>query len=180
MQLLYSLAGKATQEFDSLVFSETDDLTAIANSWQQCRKKLWKTATRLLREPLMASRLGADLFKPFTANQMVAILQTIGRGMRNNCPVQVYFVDAAWAIQSTKDKPDSGRDSMLVQMRIILEGYVNHSDPLIRQIYQELYGAFLDPLQRIEGVVYPDNLRSSQEVTDDEDEFEDFDSLLEM
>ncbi|MEA5501430.1 hypothetical protein [Limnoraphis robusta] len=173
MQLLYSLAGKATQEFDSRVFNEKDDLAAISNAWKQSRKQLWKTANHLLREPLMASRLGEDLFKPFTANQMVAILQTIGRGMRNGCPVQVYFVDAAWAIKSTQDKPDSGRDSMLVQMRIILEECVKHSDPVIREIYQELYGAFLDPLRRVEGVVYPEDLRNSEDVTDDEDGFDD-------
>ncbi len=179
MQLLYSLAGQVTQEFDSRIFSETEDLSAITLSWQQSRKKLWQTANRLLREPLMASRLGSDLFKSFTANQMVTILQTIGRGMRNGCPVAVYFVDAAWAMQSTKDKPDSGRDSMLVQMRIILEECVSHPDPVIREIYKELYGAFLTPLQCIEGVVYPKYLSSKEKFTDLED-FDDFSPLLEM
>jgi hypothetical protein len=180
MQLLYSLAGRATQEFDSRVFGETEDLNAIATSWQQSRKDLWRTANRLLREPLMASRLGPELFKSFTANQMVAILQTIGRGMRNGCPVSVYFVDAAWAKKSAEGKPDSGRDSMLVQMRIILEECVNHEDPVIREIYQELYGAFLAPLKRIEGVIYPDELANSQDLTDEEDGFNDFSPLLEM
>lgn len=179
MQLLYSLAGQVTQEFDSRIFNEKEDLKAIASSWQQSRKNLWQTANRLLREPLMASRLGDELFKPFTANQMVAILQTIGRGMRNGCPVAVYFVDAAWAMQSTKDKPDSGRDSMLVQMRIILEECVSHPDPVIREIYQELYGAFLTPLRRIEGVIYPNYLSLKEELTDTED-FDDFSPLLEM
>ncbi|MBC1235727.1 hypothetical protein [Nostoc sp. 2RC] len=179
MQLLYSLAGRATQKFNSQIFTQAEDLSAIASSWHQSRKNLWRYANRLLREPLMASRLGSELFRPFTANQMVAILQTIGRGMRNGCPVAVYFVDAAWAIQSTKDKPDSGRDSMLVQMRIILEECVNHPDPVIREIYQELYGAFLSPLQRIEGVIYPENLRSKEELTD-EDDFDEFSPLLEM
>lgn len=179
MQLLYSLAGQATQEFDSRSFNEAEDLSAIAYSWRHSRIDLWRTANRLLREPLMASRLGPELFKPFTANQMVAILQTIGRGMRNGCPVAVYFVDAAWAIQSTKDKPDSGRDSMLVQMRIILEECVNHPDPVIREIYQELYGAFLTPLRRIEGVIYPSHLHSKEELIDEED-FDEFSPLLEM
>lgn len=180
MQLLYSLAGRATQEFDSRVFSETEDLNAIATAWRQSRKDLWLTANRLLREPLMASRLGPELFKSFTANQMVAILQTIGRGMRNGCPVSVYFVDAAWAKKSTEDKPDSGRDSMLVQMRIILEECVNHEDPVIREIYQELYGAFLEPLQRIQGVIYPDELHSLEESADEEAGFDEFSPLLEM
>ncbi|MEH1837800.1 MAG: hypothetical protein V7L20_03290 [Nostoc sp.] len=180
MQLLYSLAGRATQEFDSRVFSETEDLNAIATAWQQSRKNLWLTANRLLREPLMASRLGPELFKSFTANQMVAILQTIGRGMRNGCPVSVYFVDAAWAKKSTENKPDSGRDSMLVQMRIILEECVNHEDPVIREIYQELYGAFLKPLQRIQGVIYPDELSLLEESADEDEGFDEFSTLLEM
>lgn len=179
MQLLYSLAGRATQEFDGRTFQENDDLAVIAEAWQLARKDLSRYTNRLLREPLMASRLGAELFQPFTANQMVAILQTIGRGMRNGCPVAVYFVDAAWAIQSTKDKPDSGRDSMLVQMRIILEECVKHPDPVIQAIYQELYSAFLEPLQRAEGVVYPESLRLPEALPED-DGFDEFSPLLEL
>ena len=68
---------------------------------------------------------------------------------------------------------------MLVQMRIILEECVKHPDPVIRQIYQELYGAFLDPLQRIKGVVYPESLCNSEDLTDEEDDFDDS-PLLEM
>jgi hypothetical protein len=180
MQLLYSLTGRATQEFDSRIFSETEDLNAIATAWQQSRKDLWRTANRLLREPLMASRLGPELFRSFTANQMVAILQTIGRGMRNGCPVSVYFVDASWAKKSAEGKPDSGRDSMLVQMRIILEECVNNEDPIIREIYQELYGAFLKPLQHIQRVIYPDELRLLEESADEEEGFDEFSPLLEM
>jgi len=185
MTLLYSLAGKATQEFNNRAFTEADNLPEINAAWQETKKTLWKTAKQLLSQPLMASRLGEDLFKSFTANIMVAILQTIGRGMRNGCPVQVYFVDAAWAKGSTEGKPDTGRYSMLVQMRIILEECINHPEPVIREIYRELYGAFLDPLQRIEGVIFPSSLRStsalaSEEATDAEDEMDDFSPLLEM
>jgi hypothetical protein len=179
MQLLYSLAGRATQEFDGQIFQDQDDLAAITQAWRLARKNLTRYTNRLLREPLMASRLGTELFQPFTANQMVAILQTIGRGMRNGCPVAVYFVDAAWAIQSTKDKPDSGRDSMLVQMRIILEECVKHPDPVIQAIYQELYTAFLDPLQRAEGIVYPKHLKQPEALLED-DGFEEFSPLLEL
>jgi pPIWI RE three-gene island domain Z len=172
MQLLYSLAGRSTQAFDEYKFTANDDLAEIAARWQMARKDLLRYTNQLLREPLMASRLGSELFQAFTANQMVAILQTIGRGMRNGCPVAVYFVDAAWAIQSTKGEPDSGRNSMLVQMRIILEECVNHPDPIKREIYQELYTAFLEPLRKIEGVIYPKDLRLPEQLsTDDDDEF---------
>ncbi|MEM9946373.1 MAG: hypothetical protein AAF810_09960 [Cyanobacteria bacterium P01_D01_bin.36] len=172
MQLLYSLAGRATQDFDSRTFGE-EDVGAIANTWQQARKDLWKTANQLLREPIMASRLSPELFQAFTANQMVAILQTIGRGMRNGCPVAVYFVDAAWAMNSAMGKTDSGRDSMLVQMRVILEDCINHANPVDRSIYQELYSAFLEPLREISGVEYPKEL---QHISDEISETDDFDS----
>ncbi|WP_250123160.1 hypothetical protein [Chroococcidiopsis sp. CCMEE 29] len=179
MQLLYSLAGRATQQFDSQTFSESKNLAAIYHVWNSARSDIYRHARRLLQEPLMASRLGPDLFKPFTANQMVAILQTIGRGMRNGCPVAVYFVDAAWAPQSAKDKPDSGRYSMLVQMRIILEECMTHPNPVTREIYQELYGAFLKPLQWIEGVIYLDDLRQPADSVGTDDDF-DNSPLLEM
>ncbi|MGB3508596.1 MAG: hypothetical protein WBA93_05030 [Microcoleaceae cyanobacterium] len=181
MQLLYSLAGKATLEFDRQIFTEADDLSEIYHAFERSKRELRRVTNRLLREPLMASRLGADLFKSFTANQMVNILQTIGRGMRNSCPVQVYFVDAAWAYNSTQNLPDSGRNSMLVQMRIILEECVNHPNPVIREIYRELYGAFLTPLQNVQGVVYPKSFSASEDFTEtDEDEFDNFDETLEM
>lgn len=179
-QLLYSLAGRATQEFDCRTFSSQESLTEIYQAWNNARADIYRDTKRLLQEPLMASRLGIELFKPFTANQMVAILQTIGRGMRNACPVSVYFVDAAWAPQSAKGKPDSPRDSMLVQMRVILEECVAHGDPVIREIYQELYLAFLEPLRRIEKVNYPSNLFQSQDSIYEDDGFEDFDSLYDM
>ncbi len=173
MRLLYSLAGKATQEFDREVFTKTDDLPNISEAFKQSKKKLRRITNRLLREPLMASRLGPDLFKSFTANLMVNILQTIGRGMRNGCPVKVYFVDAAWAYNSTQNQADSERNSMLVQMRIILEECVNHPNPVIRKIYQELYGAFLKPLQDVKGVVYPQTFSASEDlIEDDEDNWE--------
>ena len=171
MQLLYSLAGRATQAFDSRTFRE-EDVGAITNAWQQARKDLWKSANQLLREPIMASRLSPELFRAFTANQMVAILQTIGRGMRNGCPVAVYFVDAAWAMNSALGKPDSGRDSMLVQMRSILEDCINHPNPVDRSIYKELYSAFLEPLREIAGVEYPKEL---QHLSDEISETDDFD-----
>ena len=178
-QLLSSLAGRATQEFDRREFSANDGLTEIFNAWKAARRQIYKNVGRLLREPLMASRLGIELFEPFTANQMVAILQTIGRGMRNACPVSVYFVDAAWAIQTAMGKTDSPRDSMLVQMRVILEQCVKHEDPVIREIYEELYLAFLEPLREMK-INYPPNLFQPEDSEYEDDGFEDFDAFNDM
>ena len=178
-QLLSSLAGRATQEFDRHKFLPNNKLTDIYAAWNNARSDIYRDIRRLLEEPLMASRLGIELFKPFTANQMVAILQTIGRGMRNACPVSVYFVDAAWAPQSARGKPDSPRDSMLVQMRVILEECVKHEDPVIREIYEELYLAFLKPLRKI-NVKYPTNLFQSEDSVYADDDSEDYEDLYDM
>lgn len=156
--LLNSIAGRDSQRFDALEFGATDGPKEIAARFRSARRETRRLGRRLLEEPLMASRLGQELFRPFTANQMVATLQTIGRAMRGGCPVAVYFVDAAWAPRSTSGEPDSPRDSMLVQMRAILEECVSHPDPAKRDVYQELYGAFLEPLRRVEGVVFPDSM----------------------
>lgn len=178
-QLLSSLAGKATQKFDRREFLPDDKLTDIYAAWNNARSDIYRDIRRLLEEPLMASRLGIELFKPFTANQMVAILQTIGRGMRNACPVSVYFVDAAWAPQTAMGKPDSPRDSMLVQMRVILEECVTRKDPVIKEIYKELYLAFLKPLRKI-NVKYPTNLFQSEDSVYADDNFEDYEDLYDM
>jgi hypothetical protein len=180
MRLLQSLAGRATQQFDQLAFAGDLDLAAIARAWRGAKSDTLALAKRLLQEPLQASRLGAKLFRPFTANQMVAILQTIGRGMRNRCPVAVYFVDAAWAAQSAVGRPDSGRDSMLVQMRIILEECCAHPDPVVREVYRQLYGAFLEPLRRVEGVNFPANLAQPSDGVYGDDGFDESMQLEEL
>jgi hypothetical protein len=180
MQLLQSLAGRASQEFDQHIFSDGSELEMIAAEFAAAKGKTYRLAKRLLQEPLQASRLGAELFKPFTANQMVAVLQTIGRGMRNGCPVAVYFVDAAWAPQSTAERPDDGRTSMLVQMRLILEDCVSHPDPTVREVYKELYLPFLEPLREVERLILPDELHQPSDSLYDDDGFDDSNQLSEI
>ena len=173
LQLLLSLAGRATQDLDQKIFPREATLKNIADAVRSARRDVYGMAERFLLEPLMASHLGPKLFRPFTANQMVNILQTIGRAMRNGCPVAVYFVDAAWAIKSTLGdlaQPDTERDSMLVQMRAILEECLSHPDLAKREIYRELYGAFLEPMRRIEGVIFPASMRSPEQTVAVNDE----------
>jgi hypothetical protein len=180
-QLFNSITGKFSQEFDSRCFQQSDSLEAISKAFQDTRKQVWTLICPLLREPLMASRLGERLFKMFTANQMVNILQTIGRGMRNGCPVQVYFIDAAWASKSARGEEDTARKSMLIQMRVILEEYINHPDPVSRAIYRELYEEFLHPLQNIEGVRYSRDTLSQLSLDQYElDEFDEDSDLWEL
>lgn len=153
--LLLSLAARATQEFDTREFGAGTELAGMAKAWKEEKTRTYHLAARLLQEPLMASRLGGELFRAFTANQMVPILQTIGRGMRGGSPVQVFFMDAAWAPESARTETDHSRSSMIVMMRDILEKCVQTPDPAIRETYRELYGPFLEPLRNIRNVEYP-------------------------
>ena len=153
--LLLSLAARATQEFDAKDFAAGTELAGMAAAWREKKTRTYRMAARLLQEPLMASRLGGELFRAFTANQMVPVLQTIGRGMRGGSPVRVFFVDAAWAPESARGETDRVRSSMIVMMRDILEKCVRHPDPAIRETYRELYTPFLEPLRDIRNLNYP-------------------------
>lgn len=167
--LLLSLAARATQEFDTREFPPGVGLADMAAAWRKEKTRTYRLAARLLQEPLMASRLGGELFRAFTANQMVPVLQTIGRGMRGGSPVQVFFVDAAWAPESARGETDRARSSMIVMMRDILEKCVRHPDPAIRETYSELYGPFLEPLRDIRNIEYPATFDG---IATDEDETE--------
>jgi hypothetical protein len=180
MQLLNSLAGRATQRFNARVFEASYSLDQLAKEWVTARNDIYRLAHRLLQEPLMASKLGSELFRPFVANQMVSIIQTIGRGMRDGCPVSVYFVDAAWAPQSALEQPDSARNSMLVQMVAILKDCIEHNDPVKRAIYAELYTPFYEGLRRTRNILFPESLAVPDDGLYAPDVFDDAYAHLEM
>lgn len=150
MSLMVSMAAKATMEFD-MRQEEASALDDIALSLQKARGKAYKAVGQLMRKPLYARALG-ELFVPFTANMAVSLLQTIGRAMRNGCPVQCFFVDRAWAERSARKQPDSENSSMLVQLRRILERGMRDEDPRVMALHQALYSAFLDPLSKTTGL----------------------------
>jgi len=154
--LLVGLAGRASEAFNTADLSHASDLDALTREHRDQRGALYKYIGKLLREPLRASRLGS-LFEPFTADIAVMLLQTIGRAMRNGCPAQCVFVDVAWARESAQGRPDNALTSMLVQLRSILQQLVAHPDPRNAAYYRELYLAFLDPLQVIEGLLSADH-----------------------
>jgi hypothetical protein len=105
-----------------------------------------------LRLPLSSQRL-AEYAEPFVADQMIMILQTIGRAMRGDCPAFVYFVDEAWAPRSAAGQTDDRHSSMLVMMRSILQGCLTHPDRAQRECYANLYTSFFEPLNTMEGVI---------------------------
>lgn len=143
--LVQGLIGRRSEEFDQRLFASTDEaLKAI----KEGRRAAVDEARALLRMPLIASRLGAYA-EPFVADQMIIILQTIGRAMRGDCPAFVHFVDAAWAPCSAAGAPDTARTSMLVMMQEILHCCLTHPDPVKRECYDNLYTSFAHPLSSI-------------------------------
>lgn len=164
LSFLVSLGAKATIDFDQHDLSAIDNLKDFSQELRRARGRLYQQVGHLLRHPLYARSLGKDLFTPFTANVAVPLLQTIGRAMRNGCPVQCFFVDRAWAEESSKGRPDNETTSMLVQLRKILERGVRSKDKREALLFQELYGPFLGPLSDVKGLLSEDRM-----VVEDDD-----------
>jgi hypothetical protein len=148
LSLLVSLAGRASQQFDSRRFSPDTSLKTLDKSWRSARQQTYKQAQILLNNPLMMSRLG-NLVEPFVANNCVDIIQTIGRAMRGGRPCRVFFVDAAWAPRTALGQKDNESSSMLIQMRNILHQVIHDPNPVHAEIARELYEAFYEPLSQL-------------------------------
>ena len=148
LQLIQGLVGRASEQFDQRQFSSTDQALLEI---KKARRDTSAMIEYLLRIPLSAQRLG-NFAEPFVADQMIIILQTIGRAMRGDCPAFVYFVDSAWAPHSARGESDTERTSMLVMMQVILRKCLAHPQPAVRQCYEDLYKSFSVPLGKIDNL----------------------------
>jgi hypothetical protein len=126
---------------------------------------VFRRVGKLLARPMTASQLDPETLEAFAANLLVNVLQTIGRGLRKSMPVEVYFVDAAWAPESANGRPDSERSSVLVGMRNVLLGCLNTPDPVQLAVYREVYGPFEEGFREIGGLVLSTEV--SAEPTED-------------
>jgi hypothetical protein len=154
LSLMLSLLARCTERLDA------EDLRALGLAevralFDQRRYAVFRQIARLLARPMSASQLDDETLPVFAANLLVGVLQTIGRGMRMHMPVEVYFVDAAWAPNSAEGRPDTKRSSMLVAMRDVLDGCLSTRDPDQHDIYEKLYGVFAKALREIDGVIFP-------------------------
>lgn len=153
LQLIQGLVGQSSEKFDKTSFP---DLRSALDGLTHARRETVRLVEGLLRLPLVSSRLG-EYGKPFTADQMIIILQTIGRAMRGDCPAFVYFVDAAWAPARVKGEIDTPKTSMLVMMQSILKECLDHSDPVFKGCYENLYKAFYEPMSNIDNLLPMDD-----------------------
>lgn len=171
LTLMRSGIARATEEFDLQDFSDRD-LHAVQEAQGEAKKKLYNRTMRLLARPMSASMLPDEHLRPFSANLLIPILQTIGRAIRRSRPAEVYFVDAAWAPESAREGQDTERSSVLVGMQKLLNGYVGASDPGDRAIFEALYKPFADAFADIE------NLGPGGVFTPEEDEDDIYTSAL--
>jgi hypothetical protein len=149
------LAGQLAMQFDQRSIPPDADITRLAKEWRAARDDALDALRRLLRRPQQMSRLG-PMIRPFVADGMVDLLQTIGRAMRNGCKARVFFVDASFATNSTHNHRDSQRSSMIVAMRDVLQELLSSADPVEREIYRLLYEPFLHPLRNCANVIFPE------------------------
>jgi hypothetical protein len=149
------LAGQLALQFDQRAIPAGADIQRLVREWRSARDDALDSLRRLLRRPQQMSRLG-PMIRPFVADGMVDLLQTIGRAMRNGCKARVFFVDASFAMNSTQNRRDSQRSSMIVAMRDVLQELLVSADPVEREIYRLLYEPFLHPLRNCANVIFPE------------------------
>lgn len=148
LSFLQGIIARESETFDRQRFlSLSQALLAMRSG----RSELSFKVRQLLRMQQSARSLG-PYAEEFVADQMIMILQTIGRAMRGDCPAFIYFVDAAWAPMSAIGQADTPRTSMLLMMREILHKCLNHEQPAIRACYENLYCTFYTPLSQVHGV----------------------------
>ncbi len=148
LSFLQGIVARDSEAFDRARFA---NLPQATQALRKQRSELSFKVRQLLRMQQSARSLG-PYAEEFVADQMIMILQTIGRAMRGDCPAFIYFVDAAWAPMSALGQLDTPRTSMLLMMREILLKCLNHEHPAIRDCYENLYRTFYTPLSGVLGV----------------------------
>jgi len=148
LSFLQGIVARDSETFDRQRFENLPDAMLAL---REGRANLSFKVRQLLRMQQSARSLG-PYAEEFVADQMIMILQTIGRAMRGDCPAFIYFVDAAWAPMTAIGQADTPRTSMLLMMREILRKCLNHEQPATRACYETLYQTFFTPLSQVRGV----------------------------
>lgn len=148
LSFLQGIVARDSEDFDRNRFV---NLQQAMKSLRERRSELSFKVRQLLRMQQSARSLG-PYAEEFVADQMIMILQTIGRAMRGDCPAFIYFVDAAWAPMSALGQADSPHTSMLLMMREVLQKCLTHEHMGIRDCYENLYRTFYNPLSSVVGV----------------------------
>lgn len=124
----------------------------------QRARRMRYAATNIVRYSLYArggySGLSTEYKAQFAWDMLTPLWQTIGRGIRNGCPVHIGFVDRQFAPLSFDGAADSPESSVLVQALRQLDVAMASSDPTARTLAKLLYQPFRDALSKTKGLNY--------------------------
>lgn len=125
----------------------------------QRARRLRYAATNIVRYSLYArggySELSAEYKAQFAWDMLTPLWQTVGRGIRNGCPVHIGFVDRQFAPLSFEDARDTPESSVLVQAIQQLRAVMGEAAPAgAGEVPELLYRPFLDALSRTRGLQY--------------------------
>lgn len=124
----------------------------------QRARRMRYAATNIVRYSLYArggySGLSTEYKAQFAWDMLTPLWQTIGRGIRNGCPVHIGFIDRQFAPLSFDGATDTPDSSVLVQALRQLDVAMASSDPTARTLAELLYQPFRDALSKTKGLAY--------------------------
>ncbi len=124
----------------------------------QRARRMRYAATNIVRYSLYSrsgySSLSTEYKAQFAWDMLTPLWQTIGRGIRNGCPVHIGLVDRQFAPLSFDGATDSSDSSVLVQALRQLDVAMASSDLTARTLAKLLYQPFRDALSKTKGLAY--------------------------
>ena len=123
----------------------------------QRARRMRYAATNIVRYGLYSrggySELSAEYKAQFAWDMLTPLWQTVGRGIRNGCPVHIGFVDRQFAPMSFEGTPDTANSSVLVQAIRQLELAMGIEDGPDAEVPELLYRPFLNALLKTRGLI---------------------------
>lgn len=147
----------AVQQFES--GARRAEINQAAARLSHSARRMRYVATNIVRYSLYSrggySELSTEYKIQFAWDMLTPLWQTVGRGIRNGCPVFVGFVDRQFAPQSFDDGSDTSNTSALVQalqqLGQAMDPKLNHS---AHEVARLLYEPFHTALSQTKGLNY--------------------------
>lgn len=124
----------------------------------QRARRMRYAATNIVRYSLDSrsgySELSSEYKAQFAWDMLTPLWQTIGRGIRNGCPVHIGFIDRQFAPLSFEDRTDTPETSVLVQAIRQLQLAMAAGEGSDTDVPELLYRPFLDALSKTRGLLH--------------------------
>ena len=135
-----------------------EESDSVGRRWNEYRTDAYRAWHAILRDPGRYRSATPERRRNIAWTQLVALWQTVGRGVRGGYRVRVHFCDAAFAPNSAKGERDTEETSLLVAMRKELDRYRNHDTRAYgpgdreREVCRSLYEPWAAMLSNITNV----------------------------